>query len=233
MILGDPMNCRLPGSPVLYYLLEFAQIHVHWGDDAFYLSLFSAYPFFFCLQSFPESVFSNELVFCIRWPKYWSFSMSYIWHIITEIFLLTKICFSTNTAKWTLIISQYVLLDWQHRLKWGPLLQYEMVKLSFFLFMTISSGLVILSRNSLRPTQCLRSLIKAQHETAGVVGQGLRSEGSSFCKECHISPPEFGEFHPLQGASYREEGEEGDNRESPDYEISDWTFFHTHIDLLQ
>ena len=87
--------------------------------------------------------------------------------------------------------------------------------------MTISSGLVIINRTSLRPTQCLKSLIKAQHETAGVAGQGLRSEGSSFCKECHISPPEFREFYPLQGVSYREEGEEGDNRESPDYEISD------------
>ena len=76
MILCDPMNCRLPGSPVLYYLLAFAQIHVHWGDDAFCLSLFSAYPFFFCLQSFPESVFSNESVLWIRWPKYWNFSFN-------------------------------------------------------------------------------------------------------------------------------------------------------------
>ena len=24
-----PMNCSMPGSPVLHYLSEFAQIHVH------------------------------------------------------------------------------------------------------------------------------------------------------------------------------------------------------------
>ena len=29
-----------------------------------------------CLQSFPASVFSNESVLCISWPKYWSFSFS-------------------------------------------------------------------------------------------------------------------------------------------------------------
>ena len=34
-------------------------------------------PFSSCLQSFPAStVFSNESVLCIRWPKYWSFSFS-------------------------------------------------------------------------------------------------------------------------------------------------------------
>ena len=32
--LCDPMNCSMPGFPVLHYLLEFAQTHVHWIDDA-------------------------------------------------------------------------------------------------------------------------------------------------------------------------------------------------------
>ena len=27
--LWDPMDCSMPGFPVLHYLLEFAQIHVH------------------------------------------------------------------------------------------------------------------------------------------------------------------------------------------------------------
>ena len=27
--LCDPMDCGMPGFPVLHYLLEFAQIHVH------------------------------------------------------------------------------------------------------------------------------------------------------------------------------------------------------------
>ena len=38
--------------------------------------LSSVIPFSSCLQSFPASVFSNESVLCIRWPKYWSFSFS-------------------------------------------------------------------------------------------------------------------------------------------------------------
>ena len=38
-----------------------------WG-----VTISSAHDFFFCLQS---SVFSNDLVFLIRWSKYWSFSV--------------------------------------------------------------------------------------------------------------------------------------------------------------
>ena len=36
----------------------------------------SIVPFSSCLQSFPALVFSNESVLRIRWPKYWSFSIS-------------------------------------------------------------------------------------------------------------------------------------------------------------
>ena len=32
--LCNHMNCSTPGFPVLHYLLEFAQTHVHWIDDA-------------------------------------------------------------------------------------------------------------------------------------------------------------------------------------------------------
>ena len=34
LTLCNPMVCSMPGFPVLYYLLEFAQIHVHWVSDA-------------------------------------------------------------------------------------------------------------------------------------------------------------------------------------------------------
>ena len=52
-----PMDSSKPGSPVLHYLLEFAQIHVHLVSDAISSS---ATPFTFCLQfsqhqSFPVS----------------------------------------------------------------------------------------------------------------------------------------------------------------------------------
>ena len=34
LTLRNPMNCSMPGFPVLQYLLEFAQTHVHWVGDA-------------------------------------------------------------------------------------------------------------------------------------------------------------------------------------------------------
>ena len=34
LTLWDPMNCRMPGFPVLHYLPEITQIHVHWVGDA-------------------------------------------------------------------------------------------------------------------------------------------------------------------------------------------------------
>ena len=33
LTLCDPTNCSTPGSPVLHYLPEFAQTHVHWIGD--------------------------------------------------------------------------------------------------------------------------------------------------------------------------------------------------------
>ena len=32
--LCDPVNCSIPGFPLLHYLLEFVQTHVHWVVDA-------------------------------------------------------------------------------------------------------------------------------------------------------------------------------------------------------
>ena len=52
--LCDPMDCNMPVFPVLHYLPEFAQIHVHWVGDAIQPSP-SIAPFAFCLQSFPGS----------------------------------------------------------------------------------------------------------------------------------------------------------------------------------
>ena len=38
----------------------------------------SVVPFSSCPQSLPASVFSKESTLCMRWPKYWSFSLSII-----------------------------------------------------------------------------------------------------------------------------------------------------------
>ena len=71
--LCDPMDCLAPGFPVLHYLPEFAQTHVHWVGDAIQPShpLLPASP-----PALSIRVFSNHSALCTRWPKYWSFSFS-------------------------------------------------------------------------------------------------------------------------------------------------------------
>ena len=71
-----PMDCSMPGFPVLHHFLELAQIHVHClVIPSNHLTLCCR---FLLLPSiFPSiKVFSNELALCIRWPNYWSFSFS-------------------------------------------------------------------------------------------------------------------------------------------------------------
>ena len=70
------MDCSTPGSPVLHHLPELAQTHVHWVGDA----LQPSHPLLspsLLPSIFPSiRVFSNELALHIRWPNYWSFSIS-------------------------------------------------------------------------------------------------------------------------------------------------------------
>ena len=66
----------MPGSPVLHYLLEFAQIHVHSVGDAIQPS-HPLLPLLLLPPIFPSiRVFANEVALPIRRPKYWSFSPS-------------------------------------------------------------------------------------------------------------------------------------------------------------
>ena len=53
-ILWDSTNCSTPGFPVLHYLPEFAQTHIHWVGDAIQ-PFYPVIPFSSCLQSFPAS----------------------------------------------------------------------------------------------------------------------------------------------------------------------------------
>ena len=68
------MYCSTPGFPVHHQLLELTQTHrisyaIQPSHPLSSLLLLSSI--------FPSiRVFSNELVLCIRWPKYWSFSFS-------------------------------------------------------------------------------------------------------------------------------------------------------------
>ena len=81
--LCDLIDCSTPGFPILHYLLQFAQTHIHWVDyviQTFCHSLLLLPTIFHSLRIFP-----NELHFHIRWPKYWIFSISpsneYLWLI--------------------------------------------------------------------------------------------------------------------------------------------------------
>ena len=68
------MDCSTPGFPVLHYLLEFAQTHVHWVSDAIRPS-YPLLPLLFLPWIFPSfTVFPSGLALHISWPKDWSFS---------------------------------------------------------------------------------------------------------------------------------------------------------------
>ena len=73
--LCDPMDCSTSGLPVHHQLQEFTQIHVHRVSDAIQPS----YPLSSPSSPAPnpsQHHFSNESTLCMRWPKYWSFSLS-------------------------------------------------------------------------------------------------------------------------------------------------------------
>ena len=53
LTLCHPINCSIPGFPVLHYLLELAQTHAHWVGDAIHPSHPLLPPFSSCPQSFP------------------------------------------------------------------------------------------------------------------------------------------------------------------------------------
>ena len=70
------MDCSTPDLPVLHHLLEPAQTHVHWVGDAIQ-SIALCRPLLLLPSIFPSiRVFSSELAFHIRWPKYWSLNVS-------------------------------------------------------------------------------------------------------------------------------------------------------------
>ena len=68
------MNHSMPGLPVHHQLPEFTQTHVHrWCHPAISSSVV---PFSSCPQSLPASGSFPMSQLCMRWPKYWSFSLS-------------------------------------------------------------------------------------------------------------------------------------------------------------
>ena len=76
LTLCDPMDCSMPGIPVLHSLTEFAKTH---AIELMMPSkhLIFCHPFLLTPSISPSiRVFSNKLTFPIRWPKYWNFSIN-------------------------------------------------------------------------------------------------------------------------------------------------------------
>ena len=68
-----PWTAPMPGLSVPHYLLEFAQVHVHYISDTIHHLIL------WCPLLLPSIFprirnFSSELSVHIRWPKYWNFS---------------------------------------------------------------------------------------------------------------------------------------------------------------
>ena len=76
LALRSPMDCSMPGFPVHHQLLGLLKlISIELVIPPNHLIL--CYPFLLLLSIFPSiRVFSNQSVLWIRWPKYWSFSVS-------------------------------------------------------------------------------------------------------------------------------------------------------------
>ena len=100
--LCDPIDRSMPDFPVHHQLPDFAQTRVHWVGDVIQPShplsstlsrsllrfvsiesVMSSNHLVLCRPLLPLPsrlpsirVFSNELAFCNRWPKYWGFSIS-------------------------------------------------------------------------------------------------------------------------------------------------------------
>ena len=72
----DPIDCSMPGFPVLHHLLKIAQTHVRRVSDAIQTSHPLLSPSLPAFNISSIRVFSSESTLCIRWPNYWSFSFS-------------------------------------------------------------------------------------------------------------------------------------------------------------
>ena len=71
------MDCSTPGLPVPHYLSEFAQFMSIEAEMPSNHLILCHGPLLLLPSIFPSiRVFSNESAVCIRWPKYWSFSLS-------------------------------------------------------------------------------------------------------------------------------------------------------------
>ena len=74
--LCDLMDYSTPCFPIPHNLPEFAQVHVHWIIDAIQPSYLLSPSSSSAFNPSHHQGLSKKLAFCIRCPKYWSFSIS-------------------------------------------------------------------------------------------------------------------------------------------------------------
>ena len=103
--LRNPMNCGIPGSPVLHYLLEFAQINVHWVSDAIQPSIPIA-PFSSYSQSFPESgskmLKKERKVCCFHTRQYKSLLLVLPFSFVFQVIMLSQFSSCLTTYSFSL-----------------------------------------------------------------------------------------------------------------------------------
>ena len=104
LILCDPMDHSTPGFPVLHHFLELLKLVSIESVMPFnYLILF--HPLLLLPSVLPSiKVFSSELTLRIRWPEYWSFSISpsnecLLGWVILQINISTKIFYNFKIIK--------------------------------------------------------------------------------------------------------------------------------------
>ena len=74
LALCDPMDCSTPGFPVLHYLPEFAQTHVHLVDDSIKPSYLLSPPSPPALNLSQHQGLFKWVSSLHKWLKYWSFN---------------------------------------------------------------------------------------------------------------------------------------------------------------
>ena len=76
MSLCNQMNHNTPGFPILHYIPEFAQTHVHYVTNAIQLSSPLSPTSALALNLAWHQSISKESALRTRWSKYWSFSFN-------------------------------------------------------------------------------------------------------------------------------------------------------------
>ena len=74
--LCDPMDCSMQCFLLHHQLPELAQTHVYWVDDAIQPSHPLSFPSPPAFNLYQHQDLFQCISYCIRWPKYWSFSIS-------------------------------------------------------------------------------------------------------------------------------------------------------------